>query len=397
MKILQVISSFPPAYAYGGALKVAHEISKELVKKGHEVTVYTTDVYNASSRFKYNENPMSMGGINVYYYKNISNKLAHGNFAISPMMAFALDRNIKDFDIIHLHEYRSFQAILVYHYAKKYGIPYILQAHGSVLPFFQKQGLKKIFDIIFGYNILKDASKVIALTQTEAEQYKKMGMKDNKIGIVPNGIDLSEYENLPDIGTFRNKYGIKSDEKIILYLGRVHKIKGVDMLIDAFSNLVSKMEGVTLVIAGPDNGFLSVLKAQIKDLKISDRIIFTGSLYEKDKLDAYVDADIYVLPSVYETFPMTVLEALACCKPVIVTDRCGIADIIKKVGFVVKYDKNQLSDAIYTILQDKKLRSICGENGKKLIKKSYEWSTITEQFERMYEICPSYWKDNKER
>ena len=119
MKILQVISSFPPAYSYGGPLKVAFNISKELVKNGHDVTVYTTDVYDSKSRLQYETNPEIMEGVKVYRFRNISNALSRKNFSCAPSMFFFLKNNIKDFDIIHLHEFRSFQAIFVYHYAKK--------------------------------------------------------------------------------------------------------------------------------------------------------------------------------------------------------------------------------------------------------------------------------------
>lgn len=387
MKILQVISSFPPAYSYGGPARVAYEISKELVKRGHEVTVYTTDVYDACSRFKYDNNPMWMDGIEVYYFKNVSNKLAQRkNLATAPMMAFALNKNVEKFDVIHLHEYRSFQAIFVSHYAKKYNIPCILQVHGAVQPIFQRQGLKKIFDLFFGYKILRDASKVIALTETEAEQYKKMGVDEDEIEIVPNGIDLSEYNDLPERGEFRKKYGIKGEEKIILYLGRIHEIKGIDLLVEAFADLVKELDNIKLVIVGQDDGFLSTLKRQIEDLNLGDKILLTGPLYEQDKLKAYVDADVYVLPSVYETFPVTVLEACACGTPVIVTDRCGIADIVDgRIGYVVEYDKDQLRGAIIKVLSDEGLRKRFGEKGRKLIEEKFTWEKIIEQSEKIYE------------
>ena len=212
-----------------------------------------------------------------------------------------------------------------------------------------------------------------------------MGMDENQIEIVPNGIYLSEYEKLPDKGIFRNKYGIKSNEKIVLFLARIHKIKGVDLLVEAFSDLMSKMEGITLVIAGPDGGFLSTLKEQIENLKIGERILFTGPLYGMDKLEAYVDADVYILPSVYETFPMTVLEACACGTPMIITDRCGIADIVDgNIGYVVEYDKFQLAEAIIKILKDEVLRKRFGENGRSVMINKFDWTKIINNLEEIY-------------
>ena len=376
MKILQVVPFFTPAR--GGSVVAPYNLSKHLAERGHEVTIFTTDFELDKDYIQ------SLDGIRVVPFHCIANI---GLMLISPEMKKQLNGEIGNFDAIHMHNFRSYQNIVAYHYAKKCNIPYVLQARGSVLPFFQKQRLKKIFDLFFGYKILRDASKVIALTKTEIEQYKKMGVDKDKIEIVPNGIDLSEYDNLPGKGEFRRKYSIGDDEKMVLYLGRLHKIKGIDLLVKAFSDLVKELDNVKLVIAGPDDGFLPMLKKQIEDLKIGDKILFTGPLYKRDKLEAYVDADVYVLPSVYETFPNTVLEACACGTPVIVTDRCGIADFVEKVGYVVEYDKDQLREAIFKVLNDEGLRRRFGEEGRKWVRKDFGWDKVVRKVEEIYEDC----------
>lgn len=373
MKILQVIPYFTPKR--GGDVNVVYNLSRQLIKKGHGVTIITTDFEFEKGYAK------TLNKIQVIPFKCIANI---GLFLISPSMKKWLKRNIKNFDIIHLHDFRSYQNYIVHYYAKKHDIPYILQAHGSVLPFFQKQKFKKLYDWVWGYRILREASKVIALTKTEAEQYKKMGVDEDKIEIVPNGIDLSEYENLPEKGEFRKKYSIRDDEKMILYLGRIHKIKGIDLLVNAFADLVKELDDVRLAIVGPGDGFLSTLKKQIEDLKIGDKILFTGPLYERDKLKAYVDADVYILPSVYETFPVTVLEACACGTPVIITDWCSIADIVgNKVGYVIEYDKDQLRDAMLEALSDDGLKRRFGEESKRLVEE-FGWDEIVRKIENVY-------------
>lgn len=386
MRVLHVTNTFYPAWAYGGIARVAYELCKKLVERGHDVTVFTTDAYNKSNRIKRESNkPVIIDGMKVYRFRNISNWLAWKRYPTPLSLVPTAKQTVKECDIIHIHVFRSSLSIPIYHYAKKYGVPYVLQAHGSLVKEIQRRRSRKVFDLFFGYRILKDASKVIASTKTEAEQYKKMGVDEGKIEIVPNGIDLSEYGNLPEKGKFRRKYSIGDDEKMILYLGRIHKIKGIDLLVEAFSGLIKELDDVRLVIVGPDDGFLSTLKKQIEDLKIGDKILLTGLIPEKDKSGAYVDADVYVLPSVYETFPITVLETCACGTPVIVTDRCGIANIVNNnVGYVVEHNKDQLQDAIFKILTNVELRRYFGEGGKKLVREKFSWDIVVEQLEKIY-------------
>ena len=139
MKILQAIPFFTPAR--GGSVTAPYNISKHLAKRGHEVTVFTTD-------FEFDEEyAKSLDGVCVVPFHCIANI---GLMLISPEMKKQLKKEIKNFDVIHIHNFRSYQNIIVHHYAKKYGVPYVLQAHGSVLPLFQKQRLKKFFDLFLG-------------------------------------------------------------------------------------------------------------------------------------------------------------------------------------------------------------------------------------------------------
>ena len=381
MKILQVLPFFTPAR--GGSVIAPYSLSRELSKLGHEVTIITTD-------FEFNKEyarTLEKIGIKVIPFHCIVNvKL----FLISPGMKKWLKENIKNFDVIHMHNFRSYQNSIVYKYASKYDIPYILQAHGSLPRITEKQGLKKLYDWVWGYRILKDATKVIALTPTEAEQYKSMGVSEDKIEIIPNGIDLAEFENLPPKGEFRQKYGLNDNEKVILYLGRTHQIKGIDLLVKAFTDLSKEIDDVKLVIVGPDDGYLPRLKKLIKELQIENKVLLTGPIYGKDKLKAYIDADVFVLPSVYETFPNTVIEACACGVPVVLTNRCQIADIIDgQAGLVVPYDKKELGKAIMRILNYEDLRQEFSERGKMLVREQFCWEKIGKRLEMVYESCLS--------
>jgi len=385
MKILHVTSSFKPAWETGGVNRAAYEISKNLAKRGHEVTVFTTD--RGRTRVKVQKNqPVIVDRIRVYYFSNISNYLAMKKKVFTPYyLPFIARREIKQFDIIHIHEHRTPLAVIIHHYARKFHIPYALQAHGSVATYFQKGTLKRIFDRLWGYKILRDASKLIALTLTEAEQYKSMGVSERRIEIVPVGIDLAEFENLPQRGEFRRKYGLNDNQKIVLYLGRIHnKEKGLDLLAKAFAGLTKESDDMKLAIVGPDDGSLLVLKELTKQLRIEENVLFTGPLYGEEKLEAYVDADVFVTPS-FSGFPATFLEACACGLPIVITENGdNLSWIHNQVGFVATYSESSLRGAIAKLLENPGLAWHFRQKGKTLVKEQFNWSRITERLELIY-------------
>jgi glycosyltransferase involved in cell wall biosynthesis len=376
MKILQVIPYFTPKR--GGPVNGTYALSKELAHKGNDVTIITTD-------FEFDKNyaaSLETVGVKIVPVKCVANI---GLFLYSPAMKSWLEANLKNFDVIHMRDFRSYQNVVVERIAKRLKIPYIVQAHGSLPRIIEKQNLKKLYDWVWGYRILKNASKAIALTNSEVTQYKQMGVKDENIVIIPNGLDVEIFENLPKYGQFREKHGITT-KLMVLYLGRIHKIKGIDLLIKSFSSFAKETSDAILVIAGPDAGYLPTLQKLAKKLNLEKKVLFVGPLYGRDKLEAYVDADVYVLPSIYEVFGLTLLEACACNTPVITTDRCGLADIINgQVGLVVPYNENALCRALSLILGDETMRQNFGKKGKLLVQEQFNLEKISKQLENLYQ------------
>lgn len=385
MNILQVSHSFIPCYDSGGVVRSVYTLSKELSSRGHKVTIYTTD--GCTERLDVEKNKcVDLEGLNVFYFSNLSNTLRMRYKIATPIhLLRIISKTIKNFDVIHIHEQRTVIALIVAYYAKKHNIPYVIHARGSTTLERGRVYYKKFFDMFYGKKMLKNASKLIALNHTEYEQYQIMGADPQNIVIIPNGIDLSTYNQLPKKGIFREKYSIKKDEKIILFLGRLNIIKGLDLLIHAFSLLNPEQDLIKLVIVGPDDGCLYKLNKLIDNLKIKDHVIFTGPLYEEDKLEAYVDADIYVLPSRYETFPNTVLEAAVCQTPVIITDRCGIADLVENnMGLVVKWEKKDLKDSMTVLLNNDDKREELGLKGKIFVQKNLDSKIVAGKIEKLY-------------
>jgi len=187
------------------------------------------------------------------------------------------------------------------------------------------------------HSLFKNAKKIIASSEIESKQYYDVfqDLDKEKIVKIPNGINWDQYTNLPEYTIFRKKYSI-GDNRIILFIGRLHERKGADILIKAFSRLKYDINDLKLIIAGPNDSYLNVLKNRVKKFNIQKDVIFPGPLYNRDKLEAYVSADVFVLPSKdkYESFGNVVLEASACGTTSVVTNVCGVTEYVKNIILV---------------------------------------------------------------
>ncbi|MGN0105006.1 glycosyltransferase [Methanobrevibacter ruminantium] len=396
MKILHVAHFFYPCLSAGGVVNASYQIASNQ-SKDNDVKVISSDSCKERLKFPNGRYDVDVDGIKVDYFKNLSNGFKLKTMLDTPLAApFKIRKDIKDYDIVHIHEHRQTLAIIASYFARKNNIPYIVQAHGSVLPFFQKEGLKNLFDKVFGFKILHNASCVFALTEVEKEQYLKMGVDEERIEIVPLGINLEEYENLPSFGKFRSKFNIAENDKLILFVGRIHEIKGLGLLIDAFNDLINQNyeknsledtggHSIKLAIVGPDDGYLTELEDKIKEYSLEENVIITGPLYKEEKQEALVDCDLFVMPSKYESFTTSGLEAMACSKPLVLTKNNHIHDWVDgNVGLACEDNKDSLREAIEKVLFDEELSQIFAENGRKLINEKYNWDIINYQILEIY-------------
>ena len=391
MKILHVAHFFYPCLSAGGVVNASYQIASKQAED-NEVKVITSDSCKERLKFPKGRYDVDVNGIKVDYFRNLSNRFKLATMLDTPLSApFRIKNCIKNYDIVHIHEHRQTLSIVAAHYARKNNIPYIVQAHGSVLPFFQKEGLKNLFDKAFGFRILHNASCVFALTEVEKEQYLKMGVDEERIEIVPLGINLEEYENLPEHGQFRSRFNICDDDKLILFVGRLHEIKGLDLLMDSFNDFI-KNEGnddecssIKLAIVGPDDGYLSHLEEKVGEYSLEENVIVTGPLYNDEKRQALVDCDLFVMPSKYESFTTSGLEAMACGKPLVLTKNNHIHDWVDgNVGIACDDNNDSLRKALEKMLFDEDLAKAYGENGKRLIAEKYNWDIINKQILDIY-------------
>lgn len=337
MKLLHVFDIISPSRG-GGITTIIRNISRALVAKGHELTIYTTDFQVEQEHLAYFPN------ITVYPFHCI---FSTGNFFYTPAINSTAREQLKEFDVIHLHSFRSYQNTVVHRYAKEYNIPYIIDAHGS-MPRTSRSGksikwiLKWIFDAGYGNNILKDAQKVVSETRDGFDEYLAMGVNKEDIRLITPPFDISEFSELPPRGLFRDKYRIKA-KHIVMFLGRIHWIKGIDFLIESFGEMSKFRDDVVLIIAGPDDGYKPVLEKLISRLNLSDKVIFTGYISGDEKLSALVDADVLVQTSVYEQGTGVPFEAILCGTPIIVSRDTVASRNVREIdaGYLVEYGNNR--------------------------------------------------------
>lgn len=385
MRILQVIPVFSDQF--GGPVSVVRSISKELAKR-HEVVVYTTTALDP----KHDSTPRDeeRDGYRVVYFPRTLKQLCYsyffGQLNLSVGLMRAVKEHLMEFDIIHVHSYQQFPDVLISQYATKYGVPYVLQPHGSI-PKIGKKYRKMMYDVLFGCKVLRNASKVIALSRIEAQQQEALGVLREKIIIVPNSLDLEEYANLPVKGSFKRRFNVPENKKIILYLGRIHSTKGVDVLVKAFAFLTKDMhlKDVLLVIAGPDDGYLDEIKSLADSLGVSDSIVFTGFISGEDKIKALRDAEVFVTPFFYG-FPMTFLEACAVGTPIITTTHGDTLEWIdSNVGYSVPSTYIDLGKAIYKIISNPELRERFSITCRRIMDSNFSVDRVVSKLEQIYE------------
>ena len=384
MKILQVTPFFKPLWESGGVARVAYDISHNLHENGHDVTVYTTNRSIYPSDLPTNR-ATSVDGMKVYYFENLRKYIRGVTPPVMPYrMPAVARREIAQFDVIHIHDHRTLLTVIASHYARKYGVPYVLQAHGALPQDTGSTRMKWLFDLLWAKKVILGAAGVIALNETEAARYRALGVAEKKIAIVPNGIDFAEYPNLPARGRFRAAWGIDGATKVVLYLGRLDPTKGIDLLIRSFAEVEREFDDAVLMLVGGDMGYNGEFRQRIRSLGLDDRVIFTGFVSKEDKMAAYTDADVFVTPS-FTGFPVTFLEACLCGTPIVTTghgDLLGWVDNI--VGFNTGYTPEALAGAIGRLLADDALRARFGEQAKELIRTRYNWQAIVHDIETLY-------------
>jgi glycosyltransferase involved in cell wall biosynthesis len=356
-----------------------------LAQVGEEVTIYATDMDFPEGRMNVPVNtPVNKEGFSVWHFS-----VEFSPYMLSMNMGKALRRHAHEYDLIHIHGLYRFPQAAAAYYARRYDLPYLVTPHGALDPFLyyrrKNRLVKRLYEQLIELGNLNEASGIHFTSQEEMDLTRPLGLKAPGI-VVPNGLDLSAYRNLPARGRFREKYNI-GNKKIILHLGRLNFKKGLDILVEAFAHIARTREGVSLVLAGPDNeGYGEQVDKWLVREGVRDKAIFTGMLQGQDKLEALKDADIFALPSYSENFGIAVIEAMACRLPVIISDKVNIWQEVKGggAGLVTSCNAGEVARAIATLLDNEGTRRKIGEAGRVLVSKNYSWDSV------VYDLVEAY-------
>jgi glycosyltransferase involved in cell wall biosynthesis len=328
LRVLHVTPYYADAWGYGGIPRVSVSLARGLARRGHDVTVVTTDAGDATARAA--TRAESADGVQIQVFPNLSNRLAyHLQFFVPLGLGAWLRRHARGLTVAHLHACHHLPGVIAARHLRAAGVPYVLSPHGTAPRIERRRIAKWLFDTTLGRGVLEGAARVIAVSEAERRQLLSLGVPEPKIRVVPNPLDLSEFSPPIPRGEFRRRLGLDA-RPLVLFLGKLTPRKGVDVLVEAMAAL--RREDAVLVIAGNDLGAGRAIRRLVERRRLAGRTIFTGLLRGRTRLEALADADVVVYPSRHEVFGLVPLEALCCGTPVLVADDSGCGEVIGRVG-----------------------------------------------------------------
>lgn len=382
MKIVHVFIFYSIKYA-GGTSDLMYKIAKAQSESGKNVEIWTGD-------HMVDLDLVDRSPFRVKIFKSFLDKIG---LSIMPMLPFyALFKLEKD-DIIHFHVIRTYQNLILFLIARVKGIKYVIDAHGAVPIHAEKKILKLFFDFLIGNSFIKNANSIIAESSVGVDEYlEAYNFLDKKnIDILSPPFDISEYKDLEKKYNFnfRNKFDISSEDFIITFLGRIHEIKGVDILINFFNDLLPTHPNARLCIIGGDDGHLNFCNELIKELKIENKINFLGFMSGDEKNQCLSDSNVVVQLSRFEQGAWAPIEAILCGTPIIVSSQTGAGEDVRRLnaGHTVSIDSSEeFINAINDIRADE---IIARENALKVrdyIIKNMSFDARVDEYYKLYKV-----------
>jgi glycosyltransferase involved in cell wall biosynthesis len=297
-------------------------------------------------------------------------------FLYAPGMRAELDRLVPRMDVVHTHMPFVYPTYAASRAALRHGKPLFYHQRGVFDPErLRFRGLKKrLYIRAFELPVMKRAASLIALTGAEEDSYRALGV-DTPCRVIPNGIDASKFRQRP---AGEPEPGIPPSATVILFMSRVHPVKGADRLLEAFFRVQADFPDAVLVVAGPDEwGMEAKYREAVSAAGLHGRVLFPGMVSGERKLDLLARADLFCLPSDAEGFSMAVLEALASATPVLLSPGCHFPEVERAgAGVVAPAEPVAIAAALAGLLPDRERLADMGRAGLALVSRDYNWDRI---------------------
>jgi glycosyltransferase involved in cell wall biosynthesis len=381
LRILQVVNSLDPVD--GGPPTVVLRLAAALAREGAQVTLYSRERSGREADIA-----ATLQGIpGIELVERVSD-VCDGRvarFSGGSARSFLRQAGQK-FDLVHVHGLWRPTLHSILKESSRRSRPYVITPHGMLARWAlaQKPLRKKIALAVSWRKLIGEASFVQALTQAEARDFGALGI-DCPVEVIPNGFFLEEMGDLPAPGSFHEAHPELLGQRFILFLGRLHYVKRADWLVRAFAKLASSTADVRLVLAGPDCGTRPQIEQLVKTLGIGNRVHFVGPLYGQQKYAAMVDARCFCQPSVYETFSMSILEAMACGLPPVITRGCNFDEVETSGSGAVVGSEDELAEALRKFCTDDGTRNAAAAKARELVIAKYTWPVVARQMLARYE------------
>jgi len=304
----------------------------------------------------------------------------------SPQMARELRASVGRFDVVHIHEVWHHPHYAAAVASRRARVPYIISPHGTLAPraLGHKAWKKRVYTAAVQRRLLQGSGVVHAMTEVETQEVRRFRIAA-PVAVIPWGIDADKFAALPPPGVFERQHPSVVGKRVVLFMGRLSAVKGLDVLVPAFARAASGRDDLFLVIAGPESGYGTEVTRLIREAGLSHRSAMVGTLHGEDRLAALAAADVFVLPSYSEGFSVAVLEALAAGRPVVITHNCNFPEVAAcGAGFVVDPEVGQVGDALASILDQPELASQMGARARTLVEEGYTWDRVAGLFVEMY-------------
>lgn len=371
MKVLIAVAAFPPSSLYGGPATVAQQHAEVLSQRGHDVTVLTTDV-DLPVGTTTAERPYALVSLPALFPGKRLPLL--GSVALPGWLHCYLP----EFHVVHVHFAREIFPVTVAQMAWQAHVPYVLQPHGMIS---SRGGLRNVVDRLWTRRLLRDAGAVTALQDVEEQALGELEARAHIVQ-VPNGMMLTpRMSALP----------VRQEGQLptILFLARLHPRKRILDFVQMASQLTRQGRDLQFRVVGPDGGERGAAEELVRELGLQGRFVFTGALAPAQAQQEMQAASVYVLPSVEEPFPMTVLEALSLGTPVVGTATLHIRELLTRADAVQIADPALdapagLTQAVAALLDNPARAQAQAVHGQQLMSSYLTLDRVAERLEETY-------------